>query len=127
MPDDLPDDEPRPRRRDPDDDDYDDRPRRRRPPDVEATDFLIPTGVSAYSMAACYFGLFSCFIPVLGLLMAIIALPCGIAALRRRKKRASTYGSVTGDIRAVVGIVCSSLTLLGYLVLGVLIAAGSMK
>jgi len=59
MPDDLPDDEPRPRRRDPDDDDYDDRPRRRRPPDVEATDFLIPTGVSAYSMAACYFGLFS--------------------------------------------------------------------
>jgi len=59
--------------------------------------------------------------------MAIIALPCGIAALRRRKKRASTYGSVTGDIRAVVGIVCSSLTLLGYLVLGVLIAAGSLK
>jgi hypothetical protein len=48
-------------------------------------------------------------------------------ALRRRKKRASTYGSVTGDIRAVLGIVCGSLTLLGYLVLGVLIAAGSLK
>jgi hypothetical protein len=128
MPDDLPDDEPRrPRRRDGEDDDFDDRPRRRRPPEVDATDFLIPTGVSAYSMAACYFGLFSCFIPVLGLLMAIVALPCGVVALRRRKKRASNYGSVTGDIRAVVGIVCSSLTLLGYLVLGVLIAAGSLK
>src|SRR3954469_21441220 len=129
MPDDIDDDEPRrrPRRRDPEEDEDDDRPRRRRPPEVEATDFLIPTGVSAYSMAACYFGLFSCFIPVLGLLMAIIALPCGIAALRRRKKRASTYGSVTGDIRAVVGIVCSSLTIVGYLVVGVLIAAGSLK
>ena len=77
-------------------------------------------------MAACYFGLFSCFIPVLGLLMALIALPCGIRALRRRKKK-STYGSVTGDIRAVIGIVCSSLTLLGYLVVGVLIMIGSLK
>jgi hypothetical protein len=127
MPDDIDDDEPRrrPRRRDPGEDD--DRPRRRREPEVEATDFLIPTGVSAYSMAACYFGLFSCFIPVLGLLMALIAVPCGVVALRRRKKRASTYGSVTGDIRAVLGIVCGSLTLLGYLVFGVLIAAGSLK
>jgi len=116
----------RPRRRDPDDVD-DDRPRRRpREPEFEATDILIPTGVSAYSMAACYFGLFSCFIPVLGLLMALIALPCGFAALRRRKKK-TTYGSVTGDIRAVIGIVCSSLTLLGYLVFAVLIAAGSLK
>ena len=116
------------RRRDPDDIDEDeDRPRRRRrEPEFEATDILIPTGVSAYSMAACYFGLFSCFIPVLGLLMALIALPCGIRALRRRKKK-STYGSVTGDIRAVIGIVCSSLTLLGYLVVGVLIMIGSLK
>ena len=127
MPDDPPDEPRRPRQRDADDEDFDDRPRRRRQSEFEATDFLIPTGVSAYSMAACYFGLFSCFILVLGLLMAIVALPCGVVALRRRKKRASTYGSVTGDIRAVVGIVCSSLTLLGYLILGVLMAAGSLK
>jgi|SRR5262245_48070451 len=122
--------EPRPRRRPRDDDEYEDRPRsRRRPPEpapVEATDFLIPTGVSGWSMASCYFGLFSCFIPLLGLLMALVALPCGIIALRERKKRAQTYGSVTSDIRAVVGVVCSSLTLLGYLVFGVLIAAGAL-
>jgi hypothetical protein len=127
MPDDLEDDEPRRRPRRRDLDDHDDRPRRRREPDLEATDFLIPTGVSAYSMAACYFGLFSCFIPVVGLLMALIAVPCGVVALRRRKKRASTYGSVTGDIRAVLGIVCGSLTLLGYLILAALVAAGSLK
>lgn len=129
MPDHDPDDEDRPRRprrRHPDDED-DDRPRRRpKEPEFEATDILIPTGVSAYSMAACYFGLFSRFIPVVGLLMALIALPCGIVALRRRKKKTS-YGSVTGDIRAVIGIVCSSLTLLGYLIFAVLIAAGSLK
>jgi hypothetical protein len=35
-------------------------------------------------------------------------------ALRRRKK-AATYGAVTSDIRAVIGIVLSSLTLLGHL------------
>lgn len=113
------------RRRDPD---ADDRPRRRpREPEFEATEVLIPTGVSAYSMAACYFGLFSCFIPVLGLLMALIALPCGIAALRRKKKRRGTYGSITGDIRAIIGIACSSLTLLGYLVIAVLVATGNLK
>jgi hypothetical protein len=113
------------RHRDRDDLD-DDRPRRRRrdEPEFEATEILIPTGVSASSMAACYFGLFSCVIPVLGLLMALIALPCGIVALRRRKNKA-TYGSVTGDIRAVIGVVCSSLTLLGYLVFAILIVSGA--
>lgn len=120
------DDEDRPRRRPPEyDDDYEDRPRRgrRRPDEIEATDFLIPTNVSAASMAACYLGLFSCFLPFLGFLMAIIALPCGIVALRRRKK-AQSYGAVTGDIRAVVGIICSSLTILthvGFLVFYILI------
>jgi hypothetical protein len=111
----------RPRHEDEDYDDYNDRPRRRRSePEIEATDFLIPTNVSAASMAACYFGLFSCFLPLLGFLMALIALPCGIVALRRRKK-ANSYGAVTGDIRAVVGIICSSLTILTHI--GILIFA----
>src|SRR5262245_38274559 len=97
--------EPPPRRRRDDYDDYADRRRRRPPPPaVDATDFLIPTGVSGWSMAACYFGIFSCFLPFIGLLMALVALPSGIIALRRRKG-GSTYGSVTGDIPAVIGIV----------------------
>src|SRR5215210_6081606 len=108
------DDEDEPRRRR-DDDDYDDvRPRRRPAPSVEATDFLIPTGVSGYSIAACYFGLVSCFLPFIGVLLALIALVCGIVGLRRRK-RTGTYGSVTSDVRAIIGIVLSTLTLLAHL------------
>ena len=48
-------------------------------------------------MAACYFGIFSCFLPLIGFVMALIALPCGIVALRRRKK-GTDYGAITGDI-----------------------------
>jgi hypothetical protein len=120
------DDRPRRRRREDRDEDYDDydRARRRRPPPpgVEPTEFLIPTGVSAWSMAACYFGIFSCVVPFLGPIMALVALPCGIIALRRRKK-ANTYGAVTGDVRAIIGIVCSSLTLLGWLIIVIVIAS----
>jgi hypothetical protein len=122
------DDEPRPRRRrrDEEDDEFDDRPRRRRrepEPGVEPTDFLIPTGVSGWSMAACYFGIFSCVIPFIGLLMALVALPCGIVALRQRKKKRTTYGSVTSDVRAIIGVITSSLTILGYLVVGIVTLA----
>jgi hypothetical protein len=110
------DDEPRPRRRprDDEDDEFEDRPRRRRrepEPGIEPTDFLIPTGVSGWSMAACYFGIFSCFIPIIGLLMALVALPCGIIALRQRKQRTNTYGSVTSDVRAIIGVITSTLSI----------------
>jgi hypothetical protein len=116
--------ESRPRRRRQERDDYDDRPRRRRrEPEVQATDFLIPTNVSAWSIGACYFGLFSCFLPIIGFLMASVALIFGIIALRQRKKGGTSYGSVTGDVRAIIGVVCSSLTLLGHLVLFALILA----
>jgi hypothetical protein len=102
------------RRRRDEGDDYDDRPRRRPPePGVEATDFLIPTNVSGWSMAACYIGLVSCFLPVIGVVIGIVALICGIVALRRRKKAAS-YGAVTSDIRAVVGMILGSLTVLSH-------------
>jgi hypothetical protein len=46
--------------------------------------------------------------------MALVALVCGIVALRRRRNT-GTYGAVTSDIRAIVGIVLSSLTLLTHL------------
>jgi hypothetical protein len=107
----------RPRRRRDDDEYFDERRQRPRQQDVEAAEFLIPTGVSAWSMSACYFGFFSCFLPVIGLAMALIALPSGIIALRKRKKKSTSYGAVTGDIRAWIGIVCSSLTILGHLIL----------
>ena len=117
------------RHRDPDDDGSEER--RRRPPRreqvFEPTEILIPTGVSGYSIAACYIGLVSCFLPLIGLPFAVVAVVCGVMALRRRKK-SGTYGAVTGDIRAVVGIVLGSLTLLLHI--GIVVAAivkGNMK
>jgi len=130
------DEDDRPRRRDDRDerptrrderDDYDERPRRRREPEIAATDFLIPTDVSRYSMAACYLGLFSCFIPLLGFLMALVAVLCGIKALRQRKKDSASYGAVTGDIRAILGLICATVTIVSYLVLAILILTDSLK
>ncbi len=77
-------------------------------------------------MAACYFGIFGCFIPLVGLAMSLVALPSGIVALRKRKKSGS-YGSVTGDMRAVIGIIASSLNLVGYLIVGILWAMGKFR
>lgn len=112
-------DERRPRRRRDEEDDYDDRPRRPRRRDdrdeFEATDLIIPTNVSVWSMLACYLGIFGCLIPFLGFFMGILAIIFGFVAFKKKKKRDS-YGAVTGDIRAVVGIICGALTIIGYLV-----------
>ena len=111
-----------PRRRD-----EDDQPRRRREPEFEATDILIPTNVSGYSIAACYLGLISC-LPLVGLVTGIIAIVCGIVALRRRKKSKApdSYGAVTGDIRAILGIVLGSLGTLFSLPLSFLLIIGAL-
>jgi hypothetical protein len=98
-----------------DDDAWDERPRRRQPepPGIEATDFIIPTNVSGWSLAACYFGLIGFCLPLAGLVFAIPAFICGIIALRRRK-RAQSYGAVTSDIRAIVGLILSGLAIVLY-------------
>lgn len=119
----------RPLRRPRRDDDEDERPRRRRsrPVDddgVNAAEFLVPVNVSAWSIAACYFGLLSCVLPFIGLVLALVAFPSGIVALRRRRKNnKSDYGSITGDMRAVIGLISSGLTLVGYIVIGIIYLA----
>jgi hypothetical protein len=87
--------------------------RRSREEEVQATDFLIPTNVSGWSMAACYLGFIGFCLPIVGLVFAIPAFICGIVAWRKRRQ-ASTYGAVTSDIRAIIGLVLSSLAILGY-------------
>ncbi|MBI1903751.1 MAG: hypothetical protein HYS13_21825 [Planctomycetia bacterium] len=79
----------------------------------DGTEFLIPTNVSAWSIAACYIGLVGCGLPFIGLPFALVGLFCGIMALARgRKKRSQgTYGAVTSDIRAILGIIFSLLGL----------------
>lgn len=129
--DDDDDDRPRrPRRRRDDDDDYDDdsddRPRRRSSGDLEPAGMIVPLGVSPLSLAACYIG-------IIGLCLwfpAPIALVCGILALRRRKPNPGSYGSVTSDVRAWIGVVLGgigTLLLLGVGVLFVLDRAGILK
>jgi len=89
---------------------------RRRPTDaVGPTDFLIPKRVSGWSLVSCYFGLIGLLFPLFGFFFAVIALPCGIIALYQWRK-ANTYGNVTSNIRAILGVFMS---LAGILIWGV--------
>jgi predicted branched-subunit amino acid permease len=107
-------------------DEVDDRPRKKQSGDVEAVDFLIPTNVSGWSIASCYMGLIGLCLPFVGLLFSIPALIFGIIALKKRR-RATSYGAVTSDIRAIVGIVLSTLSIVLYTTLFILIATGALK
>ena len=96
--------------------------------DVEPVDFIIPTNVSAWSILACYLGLIGFCLPFIGLVFAIPAVIFGIVALRQRKKRKySSYGAVTSDVRAIIGLVLGSLAVVGYVTLLILLATGAFK
>ncbi len=113
----------RPRRRRPrddedeDDDDEEYRRKRRRvgrrahPDEDLATGLLVPVGVSPWAMVAFFCSLFGC-IPIIGAPLALAAFVCGIVALVKRR-RDSSYGAVTGNLRAVIGL------LLGGVMIGV--------
>lgn len=97
------------------DDDYE-RPRRRRrrenrDDDFQPTEVILPTNVSAYSIIACYAGFVGMCIPIAGLIFTIPALICGIIALRTRQKK-RTYGAVTSDFRAILGLIFCAISLL---------------
>ena len=89
-------------------DDEDDRPRHSNA--VEPTDFLIPTNVSPWAIGSCYLGLIAFCLPFIGAVLGLVAVLFGIMALRGRKKTAS-YGSVTSNIRAIIGLVLGSLAI----------------
>jgi hypothetical protein len=104
----------------------DDCPRRRRSDALDPVEFIVPTDVSGWSIVACYVGLISCFLPFVGIFPAVVAITCGIIALRKRKK-AITYGRVTSDLRAIVGVVLGGLTLVIHLTIFTLMASGIIK
>jgi hypothetical protein len=87
------------------------RVRRRRPAEEDAAQFIVPLNVSPLSLIACYAGFIGMCLPVIGLVFTIPAFICGILALRRRKTTGS-YGAVTSDIRAILGLIFSSIGLL---------------
>jgi hypothetical protein len=100
---------------------------RRKSSDVEAVDLIVPTNVSVWSILSCYMGLIGFCLPVVGLVFAIPAVVFGIMGLRRRKKT-GTYGAVTSDIRAIIGLVLGGLgTLIGIGLLILMIATGAFK
>ncbi len=81
----------------------------------------MPTNVSPWAVASCYLGLIGFCLPVVGLIFSIPALVFGIIAMRKRSK-AQTYGAVTGNIRAIIGLVLSSLSILISVAVLILIA-----
>ena len=85
--------------------------RRDAPPDEGAVQFIVPVDVSGWSLVACYAGLIGMCLPIVGLPFAIVALVCGIIAVTRMKKGGS-YGAVSGNIRAVLGLIFSTLGIL---------------
>jgi hypothetical protein len=100
---------------------------RRRSSDVEAVDLIVPTNVSIWSILSCYLGLIGFCLPIVGLVFAIPAVIFGIMGLRRRKKTGS-YGAVTSDVRAIIGLVLGGLgTLIGITLLIIMIATGAFK
>lgn len=79
---------------------------------------MIPTR-NGGALLAYYCGLFSC-LPILGLILAIIALVAGARGLRAYKADPTVYGKV----HAIVGLVCGSIGLMinAFLTIGLTLA-----
>src|SRR5262245_11006906 len=88
------------------------RPRRRSTGD-EVAGAIVPLNVSPWALLSCYLGLVGFCLPFIGLVFAVPALIFGIIALRKPEKGGS-YGAVTSNIRAIIGVVLSSLAIVGY-------------
>jgi hypothetical protein len=109
LPDDDDDDRPRKRRRRDEDDDDDRRIDKNDDGSNTALSAVVPVGVSIWALLSLYTALLSCIIPGLGLLGLLF----GILAFVRANHQAS-YGSITGNIRAVAGILISLCTIAAH-------------
>jgi len=79
----------------------------------DAVQFIVPINVSGWSLVACYAGFIGMCLPLVGLLFSVPAVICGIIALTRRPK-GTTYGGITGNIRAVLGLIFGSIGILAW-------------
>jgi hypothetical protein len=115
-----------------DDDEEEERPRKRRRRDEDEDEgedignsplgAVVPLGVSIWALASFYVALLSCFIPGFGLIAIIL----GIVAFVTAKHKA-TYGSISGNMRAVLGIVIGLFTAVVQTVMLVLILSGKLR
>jgi hypothetical protein len=133
-PDDEDEDRPRKKRRpDDDEDEDDDRPRRKRKiaKDDDDDDLgnsplsaIVPVGGSIWALGSFYLALLSCIIPFP--LLGLFAIGLGILALFTHKHKAS-YGSLTGNMRAILGILIGFVTMIGSSILLVLFFTGKLQ
>ena len=84
-------------------------------PQGDATGGLIPYK-NGPALTSYYLGIFS-IIPFLGLLLALVEVPLGIAGIKKYKKQPV----VRGVVHAWVGIIAGSLSILGHLAVLILI------
>lgn len=105
---------------DDEDEEEEERPRKRRRRDAdeeEAADLgstplsaVVPVGGSIWALLSFWIALLSCVVPLP--LLGLIAVILGVVAFLTHKSKAS-YGSITGNMRAVLGIVIGLLTMIG--------------
>jgi hypothetical protein len=82
---------------------------------VEATDFIVPTNVNPWALISAYMGLIGFCLPIIGIPFAVLAIIFAILGLRARpSKGGTTYGKVTGNIRAWIGLVLGIFGLVGW-------------
>jgi hypothetical protein len=92
---------------------------RRSPQDSEEvvapTDFLVPTNVNPWALVSAYMGLIGFCLPLIGIPFALLAIVFAILGLRSRpSKGGTTYGKVTGNIRAWIGLTLGIFGLVGW-------------
>ena len=82
---------------------------------VEATDFIVPTNVNPWALLSAYMGLIGFCVPIIGIPFAMLAILFAILGLRAQpSKGGTTYGKVTGNIRAWIGLVLGIFGLVGW-------------
>lgn len=85
---------------------------------------VVPVGGSIWALLSFYIALLSCIVPLP--LLGLIAIILGGLAFMTHKHKAS-YGSITGNMRAVLGIVIGLVTMIFYSIVLVLWAIGTLK
>ena len=83
---------------------------------------IVPVGGSIWTLVALYGGLLSCFVPGLWLL----SLLAGVLALMTHKHKAS-YGSMAGNMRAILGILVSLFAMVLHAVILFMWLTGNLK
>lgn len=104
------------------DDEEEERPKKKRRRDADDEDgadigssplsAVVPVGGSIWALVALYVGLLSCFVPGLWL----VSLLAGVLAFVTHKQKMS-YGSIAGNMRAILGIIISLVAMVFHIAL----------